>query len=261
MRAIYVFIRKFWLLIKDGDMQMVAASLSYATVLSIVPFLAVGLATLQWVDALDFIYPKVEALMLSYFQGPVGSEGLQLIRKALIGVQKGHIGIISSLSLFLASSLLLHKIEVAVHRIWNLKNRRPLYGRIFIHWLVLILFPFLLAIFVALTSAKFVVSIFPIAIWHLSATFLGLTLLYKFVPNIKVSWVSCLVSSMVATVLLTVLFKSFKVITKMIVTYNKFYGSLAAIPAFLIFVLFFWYIVLLGTTISVALNKRAHALK
>lgn len=228
---------------------MVAASLAFTTVLSIIPFLAVALTVIQYVEGLDYLYPKVEALILNYFRGPAGSDGVLIIKKAFHRIQDGRLGTAGALALLITSTILISEMERAFHRIWKISNKRPLFNRIFLYWLAMVLFPFILAVFVALTSTKAVIAFVPIEYIHTTLIFLTLLTLYKVVPATKVPWLGALLGASVATVGVGFLLNSFRWIYNGVFNYSKVYGGIAAIPAFLIWILLLWYVVLFGVAI------------
>jgi membrane protein len=245
--------KRFWSLIRSGELQMVAASLSFTTVLSMIPFLAVALATIQFVDSSNAFYTRLESLVLQYFQDPIGQDGVLLIRKSFHRIHAGRMGSLGAVFLVLASVVLVNEVEKAIHKVWNLPERRPLYQRLFVSWIFLIVVPVLLAVLFALSSMKAmmgITGIVPASVYSTTLLFLTLASTYKFMPNTKVRWSASLRGAIFATLGLSVLFKSFKLITTKVFIYSKVYGSLAAVPGFLIWILVIWYVVLIGASIS-----------
>ncbi len=251
-------IKRFWALIATGELQMVAASLSFSTILSLIPFLAVTLATIQYVGGLEKIYPKIEAITLEYFAGPTGTEGTKMIKKVFHRIQAGRMGSWGAVALVLASIFLINDMERGIHRIWNLSERRPIYKRLFLYWVFLLLFPAGLAIYVAITSLKvFDSSSASLGIQFLNYALLFLTLyfVYKIVPNTRVSIGSAMVGAIFGTAGLVCLYRSFKWLSQSFFSWGKLYGSLAAIPALLIWVLLTWYVVLIGAALGASFRK------
>ncbi len=251
-------VSNFYKLLAKGEIQLVASALSYSTLLSIIPFLAVSLATLQYINGMEALYPKVEALALEYFQGPVGAEGVQFIRKVFSRVQAGRMGTAGALALILTSILLINNMERGIHRIWDLPSRRPLFQRIFYYWIVLLLFPAALAVYVAVSSMKFLVP----ASTHLQNSWVNCAILffvlyfvYKVVPNTKVSIGSAIAGALFGVAGLTGLFGSFKWLSQSFFSWNKLYGSFAALPALLLWILLTWYVILIGAAITASFRK------
>lgn len=241
-----------------GEIQLVAAALAFSTVLSIIPFLAVSLATIQYVAGFEAMYPKVESLTLEYFKGPVGVEGVQYIRKVFTRVQAGRMGTAGALALILASILLINNMEKGIHRIWGLNDRRPLFQRLFYYWIAMLLFPAGLAIYVAISSMKVLSAAstyFPIYWTNNLILFLFLYFMYKVVPNTKVSLGAAAVGAVSGTIGLMGLFRSFKWLSQSFFSWGKLYGSFAAIPALLLWILLTWYVVLIGAAITASFRR------
>ncbi len=252
------FFKKFYEQLLSGDLQINAAALSFSTILSIIPFLAVTLAIIQYFNGLESFYPKIEALLLSFFKGPAGNEGIEIIKKIFRRIQNGRAGTIGAVTLVLASMLLMKDIERAFHRVWNISNKRPLYKRIFVYWFLLMLIPFLLAGSVALSSIKQLhtaSSLAPSQFWPAFILFFVLFCLYKLVPNLKVKNLPAAIGAAAGTFGLILLFKFFKILTTEVFNYSKVYGSVAALPALLIWILITWYIILLGASVTASFHS------
>lgn len=251
-------LRRFWDLVASGELQLVAGALSFSTILSVIPFLAVALATIQYVGGFQAIYPKVESLVLQYFQGPTGKEGVAIVAKFFRRIQTGRMGGWGAFALILTSTFLMNDMERGLHRIWNLPERRPVHQRVFFYWLSLILFPAGLAVYVAISSLKFFSTdsgTLSMMLMNHLVTFLSLFFVYKLVPNTKVPVLSAALGALCGTAGLIFLFRSFKWISKSFFVWGKMYGSFAALPALLIWVLLTWYVVLIGAAITASFRK------
>lgn len=253
-------LKRVWQQVISGELQMVAAALSFSTILSIIPFLAVTLATIQYFDGFVSIYPKVEKAVLLNLQGPAGADGVAMIQKVFKRVHAGRMGAVGALALILTSILLLRDMESGFHRVWNLPNKRSLHKRIFYYWVLLILFPVFLAIIVALTSVKMWSDfslVVPLEILRFGMLWFTLYLVNKIVPHTKVPPLSAMVGSLFSAIGLWVLFKSFKSLSTTFFKLDKVYGSIAAIPTLLLWVLFIWYVILFGAAITASFSGKA----
>lgn len=250
--------QRFWNLVVTGELQLVAGALSFSTLLSLIPFLAVSMATIQFVSGFETLYPKVESFVLQYFQGPTGEEGIRIVQRVFKRVYTGRLGSFGALALIFASVLLMNDMERGIHRIWNLPQRRPLYHRIFFYWIFLILFPATLAILVGLTSLKgfsSLTAIIPFGFLQTAVLFLILFFIYKVVPHTKVSKASAAIGATCGTLGLIILGKSFKWFSQTFFSWGKLYGSLAAIPALLIWILLVWYVILVGVAVTASFRN------
>lgn len=252
------FIKKFWYNLAHEDFGMTAAALSFTTVLALVPFIAVTLAALNIFESLDALVPKVEVFLLQNLQGTAGTEGLALLRKVIQRIQDGKIGTLGAIFLVLTATRMMFELDRAVHRIWRIKNSRSFLNRLFIYWFVLLIFPFGLALWVSIfgtkTIAQSLAQILPFGSGFL-IIFLLLLLIIKGIPSIRVNWLSALIGTGFSCLALYSLQKTFKIISVQVFSYGKIYGSLASIPASLIWILLIWVSILIGVSISASLQK------
>ena len=123
-------------------LQQVAGSLSFTTLLSIVPLFAVGLAIFSvfplfadFREALQSLIsktlpPQISTTVLSY----VGEFAQQAARLTAVGL------------LFLAFSALalIMTVDHVLNDIWQVRNRRPFGQRMLIYWALLTLGPLLI---------------------------------------------------------------------------------------------------------------------
>ncbi len=252
------FLRHFWDLLKSGELQTVAGALSFATILSIIPFLAVALATIKYLDGFSVIYPKAEALVLSYFQDPTGVEGVKILAKFFKRLQTAKLGGWGFVGLIFSSTMLVNNMERGIHIIWQLKSRRSLISRLSLSVLLMVFFPVALAVYAGISSLKGVAGVESVvSLQHLNflITVMVLTLMYKVLPNVKVGLGAALIGALVTTFGLIALYGSFKFITQSIFVLGKLYGSFAAIPTLLLWILFTWIVVLLGSVVTASLQK------
>lgn len=245
--------------VRDGELSLVAASLSFSTILSLVPFLAVALATFHWMGGSQAIYPQVENLLLFYLREAAGSEIIKIFKVSIRNIHAGTIGITGGLILIITSLRLLHIMEYAIHRVWNIEIKRALYKRLLIYWVLIISLPFIVAFYLAFLSleeVKIVASIFPSWLTKPIILISILFSIYKFVPGVPVRKTFALISSIISGLGLLVLQGTYSYLTKKVFMYGKIYGSFAAFPLFLIWILCVWYVILAGAAICASLEKN-----
>lgn len=243
------FFKQLTHFLKSNDLQLTATSLSFMTVLGIIPFIVVTFALFQAFSGLEIFLPKAEAFVFSYLKGPAGVDGVAMIKKMLSRAQSGRLGTISVIGLILTSVFLIRDMEKAVNRVWGrLPSRSWLRGMIF-YWSSLLAFPFALAAAVAVTTLNQNFLIKP------ALTFLFLFVVYKLVPNTKVNLISAGIGALISSLFLSLLFSFFHKIVSQIFSYSKVYGGFAVIPTFLIWILSVWYIILCGVMLTSYLQK------
>lgn len=261
-----IYIRKIQLMVKDlfhqlrdGEIQLVAASLSFSTVLSLVPFLAVMLATFKFMGGDDILYSRVENLLLLYFKEAAGADFVKAIKFSIRNIHVGSLGLSGAVILILTTFRLMHDMEYGIHRVWNKRISRPLLKRFFIYWFLVIILPIFLAIYVGFTTLirmelgkKYV----PGSLTGYSVLALILYLVYKYVPDLKVNSKSAFFSAIVATAGLGVVQSTFTWVTVNFFRFNNIYGSFAFLPIFLIWILTIWYVILGGVAICASTQRR-----
>lgn len=244
---------------KDGEIRLVASSLAFSTLLSIVPFLAVTLTVFKEIGGLEFLYPKIEAFMLSSLQHATSQQTIQFIQKVIYRIQGGAVGTTGAIALVLTSLKLVHDMDYGINRVWNIKDKRPFLKRIFLNVSLFLLFPFVLAIYVSFRSLSFFKPVIKSSYGGLTdfiIIFVGLFLLYKVVPYIRVRVRPALVSAALSATAIIALKSSFAWLATKAFTYSKVYGSLAALPLLCLWLWWLWYIVLGGVAFCASTQKR-----
>ncbi len=257
---------KIWQVIKntiqqmrDGELQLVAASLSFSTILGMVPFLAVVLATFQSIGGLEALYPKVEGFLLIYLREAAGGDVTKFIRIFIKNINAGKLGTTGAVFLFLASLKLMHDMEVGINRVWAHPRTRPFYKRLIYQWVLILLIPVALAIyvgFISLEQFQFARRILPVGVSNSLVLVGSLFLIYKLVPDLKVHSKAALISSVIASISIYAVHRGFAFLTIEVFNYNKIYGSFAALPILLLWLLVLWYVILAGVALCAGIQKR-----
>ncbi len=263
-------LRIFLLTLRGFDQdrcQLRASSLTFYTLLSIVPIVAVAFGV-----AKGFGLEKIlEGQIIKQFAGQEEVMArVILFSKSLLQTTKGGamagIGVVI---LFWSVTKVLRHIEGAFNDIWEIKKARPL-GRRFSNYLTIILIsPVILilsgsaTVFITSELTGFVeknyfpetlapllffsLKILPYCmIWGL------LTFVYFILPNTRVHLKSAFIGGVLAGTayqIVQLLYISFQI---GIAKYNAIYGSFAALPMFLIWLEVSWLIILFGAEFSFA---------
>jgi membrane protein len=242
-----------------NDIRFAANSLAFSTLLSIIPFLIIVLAVFQSIGGLEQLYPKIEGVLLSYLKEATGSTVTKYIKNALQNVNAQTLGISGALFLLFTSLGLIRNIDFAFNKLWKLKISKPVYKRIWLHWLILLAAPLTLAIFTGLKSISFF-NDGDNALEHQFLFFLWigalLLTLYKIIPDVKVKWVPAIISAVLAAIALSLVQSSFLWLSLKVFKNNKIYGSLASFPIFLVWLLVVWYVVLTGVSFCAFLQQK-----
>ncbi|HBM14832.1 MAG TPA: hypothetical protein DD381_00550 [Lentisphaeria bacterium] len=283
----FLFLYRFFYFIFSDFAQkktlMVASSLSYATMLGIIPILLVVAALSKGLLAqnLTKLTPKIVDFLV-YKIAPVFNAGEAsgsdlhnhiefYIRNQLIPtittMDLNEIGIYGALVLIVISLSLLSTIEKAFNDIWGITVKRPIWKLILNYWLVMALFPIIMLVILWLTGFSMFSDILEIGqsfwfgklITEQSGTFIAMwvlcTIIYIVIPNTRVKILPAAIGGIIGGSLwqlnnmLSFIFVSNAIRTHYI------YGSVGLIPILLIALFFGWLIILLGAHISFAIQN------
>lgn len=243
--------------VRDRDVVLIVYGLSFVTLLSFVPFLIITLGLFKTSGFLNFLYPKIEAIVVKNFSGVVSAEISRQLHTLLKRSYSGSWGFFNITFLFFTTTRLAAFLEKAMNRIWNVRNPKNFIRRFISHWVVIMMVPLALALNVITRSfiSQFVKS--PVLLLTLSFFFLTATLfaLYKWLPNHSVKNSLAFACGLLASISLVIVHRFFNYTSNAMFNYSKFYGSLAALPLFMIWISAVWMVILLGASICAGLQK------
>lgn len=246
--------------IKGAQLNIRAGALTYSTLLSIVPVLAVLFAIARGFGFQNI----VQSELFRYFSGQKDllQQAMSFIDQSLEYARGGiFLGIGLVLLLYTVFSLF-SKIESNFNDIWQIKRKRP-YMRQFTDYLALMLIApiflicntgFSILLGTAVGKAQILSwAIAPVASAIPYLITIGLfVFIYMYVPNTKVRFSSALFAGICAGILFQV-FQTLYVSGQIWISkYNAIYGSFAALPLLLLWLQLSWFICLFGAELAFA---------
>ncbi len=239
-----------------------ASALSYSTIVSLVPLTAIALVMFSGFPQFGNLRDRLLGLILENFAPNVGDGAIKWFTSvANNAAQTTAIGVVA---LIVTSILLLVTIEEHFHFIFRVATPRRWGQRVLAYWTVLTLGPILLGVGFSVSGAidDFVRmlgmrptrvaeagKLWNEALGHLVAPSLELfafIMLYRLIPNRRVSWRACIGGGVLAAALLEILKAGFALYVSRMSSYSTIYGALAGIPIALLWMYIFWSVVLLG---------------
>lgn len=267
----YLFWRKVIHEFSSGGYTHRAASLTFTSLLSLVPLMVVSLSILSAFPVFKGMSSVLQELAFKLFATHSAQAVQAEINKFI--AQASKLPVPELLFLMTAALIMIFNMEQAFNAIWHVHKRRHGLSAFLLYWAVLTLSPLLMGSAFALGS--YVISLpyiqatvnklglitMALAAMPTTLTFLTFTLLYLALPNRPVPWRCALTGGIFATVLFDIAKHGFTLYVLYFPTYQLVYGALATIPLFLIWVYFSWLIILLGAVVSyvMSLNKGAVA--
>lgn len=251
--------RHVWTHFQEDRCLEEAASLSYTSLLSMVPLLAVVFGIVSVFPVFDEWSNNLQSLIFDNFLPDTGEQIVPYINAFLDSVSS--LTLPGTLMLFVTALLLMVRIEVAFNQIWRVDRNRALVNRIVMYWALLTLGPLLIAAGIAMSAQKvFGASGFaaglPPAIHGLSSlllTWLVFTLFFVLVPNRRVRFRHALIGALLSTVLFSLAKIGFVAYVSN-TNYKVIYGALATVPIFLFWLYLVWIMVLLGASLAASLT-------
>lgn len=244
--------------IQDSELLIRASSLAYITLLSIVPFLAVSFSIFHAFQGLDQLYLLVQPLILSHLTESAGEEAMKTLLSLISNIHAKALGMGGLVALIFTSMAMLSNIEKAINRIWRVKITRSFFQRVTAYWFFVTLGPLAISVAFGLISSNQLsfVNVFPTGFWGFLLTALFFFGIYKWVPNQKVHWVPSLLGGLFTASMWNLARWGYAIYIKNFVSYDKIYGSLGAIPIFILWIYIIWIVILTGATLSYSIQKR-----
>lgn len=243
-----------------NDCGLRSSALTFFTLLSIIPVLALGFAIAKgfgleerlenWLYAVFSDYPLIAKKMVEFSTN------------TLQGASGGVIAGVGAIMLFYTTVRLLDQIERSFNQIWGVRSSRSLYRKVSDYLSLIMLCPVLIAVngsmstfataqfagrehvlpFVAESYLFFSSKLIPfIATWFL------FSFIYMYIPNTRVKLFPAFFGGFIAA-LLYFLVQSIYILAQYFAGKNSLiYGSFAAFPLFLLWLQVSWTIVLFGT--------------
>jgi membrane protein len=249
--------------LNEERLPQVASSLTFTTVLALVPLLTIVLAIFtsfpifgQFRQSLDTWF--VQTVMPKAIANTISSNLTMFASKAT------KLSAVGAVALLVTSTAMIGTIERAFNQIWRVRRTRPLVQRVVIYWALLTLGPLLFGLSLTVTSQLFtatstVVRAVPFfgalffTLVSVGITTAGYTLLYMVVPNRSVDWRDAAWGGLAAAIAFEVAKRMFAIFISQFHTYAIIYGALAALPLFLLWMHLSWMITLVGALLTAAL--------
>lgn len=248
---------------KELRLGQSAASLSFISILALVPLLTVVLATLASFPIFKSLQDAVQVLVIQNLL-PDGF-ALVIFRYLNQFVSKAQaLSIIGLGFLLFTATVMMLTLDRTLNLLWNVRKPRPLMHRVSVYWIALVVGPILvgagaaIAIFLAGGKRGMSAGWLGVQWWelmNLSLMTLAFTLCYKWIPNTRVRWPDALLGGAVGAAVSEFARTLFMGYLGAVPTYQQVYGPLAAIPALLIWTYITWWVFLAGALLASVLPE------
>ena len=241
----------------------VAASLTFTTILSMVPLVTTVFAAMTALPMFNHMRQALRDFLAQNLMPAAISDSIFRYLDQFAANARG-LTAIGLISFAVTSIITMLTVDSALNTIWGVRRPRPLSQRVLVYWAILSVGPVLLGVSLTLTSylasvsAGFVTAPLPIVAALLTVLPIILftcayTALYVYVPNRRVDWRDAFVGAFFAALGFELAKRGFAIYVTRFPTYTLIYGALAAIPLLLLWIYYLWIITLIGATIAASL--------
>jgi membrane protein len=240
----------------ESQCLMKASSLTYYTLLSIVPMLALVFALLKSFGVQNQLQPLIVE-KLNVGDGQVA----EIILEYINNTQVAQLGVFGLIFLVVAVVSLLTNVEKTFNSLWGVRGMRPMMRRFADYLTFVLIGPVLLvgaiSISSTLLSTRFLqkllemqmigdVLLLFLKIVPFFFMWLAFTALYIFMTNTRIEWRAAFAGGVVSGTLWQLAQIGYIYFQVGVGRYNAIYGTMAALPIFMVWLYLSWVIVLLG---------------
>jgi membrane protein len=249
--------------LSDDRLPQVAGSLTFTTILSLVPILTIALAIFTAFPLFSTVRAALEAYFVQNLM-PKGVANTILGYLNQFSAKSARLSAVGGVALILTSVLTMATIDRVFNQLWRVKKPRPLLQRILVYWAIITLGPLLIGVSISVTSYLYsatngVVTSVPLigasfyTLISVLLTTAAFTLLYVAVPNQWVDWRDAIWGGLLAGVAVEIAKRLFAAYIIKFPSYTMVYGAVAVLPIFLLWIYMLWMITLLGALLTAAL--------
>ena len=249
----------------EDNCQQKAASLTYTTMLSIVPIFTVLLMILSSVPALASVRAQIYEVIYSNLLPQSSMQVSEYINN--FAEKSSNLTIIGAMVLFFTTIMTLTTIERAFNQIWRVENRSGGLKSILRYWTIVTLGPLVLGTAFIASSAVQSLSFLNRQIagygidWSfwVQAVSIGITIagfigMYWFTPKARVPVKNAAIAGLFVAIVFELMKHLFGTVMANFTSYEAIYGAFAALPIFLLWIYLSWNLILLGVEVSYTLT-------
>ncbi|BCB28071.1 UPF0761 membrane protein [Sulfurimicrobium lacus] len=242
----------------------IASSLTYTTLLSLVPLIVIALTVISAFPAFSGLMTQLKIFLLTTMVPEVAGKIITVYMQQF-SEKAARLTAAGIAALAVTALMLMLTIEHAFNLIWRVRTQRPLLQRILTYWAVLTLGPLSVGASLSLTSylvsyslgyvesipelGVVVLKVVPVVI-----TIAAFSLLYLAVPNRYVPVKHALAGGLVAGLGLELMSRGFTAYILHFSSYTLVYGAFASMPVFLIWIYLSWLVVVAGAVVAASLS-------
>lgn len=251
----------------DDRCPIFASALSFSSLLSIIPFLAIVFAILKAMD----LHTSLTPVILSNVA--VGSQEIvSRILHYIDNTQVTSLGVVGVIALLLTVMTTLDMVENAFNQICERDREKAYHRKLRDYLIVIFSLPLLIALSASITTSlqhqnmvlwflrmpgfgRLLLILFQLTPYF--SIWIALVCLFKFTPNTHISIRNALIGGVLAGTILQMAQWVYIHFQFGVSRYNAVYGTMALLPVFMVWIYTSWVIVLAGMEIVWYLQKSS----
>jgi membrane protein len=243
---------------REDRLGLTASSLTFTTLISLVPLATVMLA----VFAAFPMFAGLEPALERYFLQNLVPDGIaKPVLKALtqFAAKARGLGTAGLAILVFTALALVLTIDRTLNALWRVRRPRPFGQRVLVYWAALTLGPLVLGLSLTLTGWALAIPAVAAGPWLLNLLIdavqfvllaAATAALFHYVPNAPVRWRHAWAGGVFVAVAFELAKKLLSLYLAKVPTYSTMYGAFATVPILMLWVYLGWLIVLLGAVIA-----------
>ncbi|HSM93685.1 MAG TPA: YhjD/YihY/BrkB family envelope integrity protein [Anaeromyxobacteraceae bacterium] len=254
-------------MLEGESVRLRAMALTYTTLFALVPALVVAFSVVQaFAGQGGGISERIHEFLIENLAVGARSTLEPYLDKFIANAHLASAGLVGGALLVYSGISLFSDVETAINDIWSIRRRRPLRQQVVTYWVGLTLGPLLLAASVMASHAA--------KTWLAGSgvRFLGglagvlltcafFTVIYYIVPATKVQLNAAAIGGLLAGVSWEVAKWAYAIFVARSVRYHAIYGSVAAIPIFLLWLYLSWTLMLFGAKVAFIVQHASALLR
>ncbi len=259
--------RQFFVLVYQRLTQercfQVAGSLTYTTLLALVPLIAIALTVMSAFPVFSNLSASTKEFVLANLV-PASAGKVITVYMQQFADNAARLTAVGVAFLALTSIMLMLTIDQAFNTIWRVRRPRPLLNRVLIYWSVLSIGPILIGFSLSMTSRLLSLpmsdaagesgaSVLMLRLIPLILEALAFGFLYRTVPNRKVRVVDAAAGGVIAALAFEGMKLGFGAFIANFGSYKLVYGAFASVPIFLLWIYLSWLVIIFAAAITAVL--------
>lgn len=254
------FVLRRW---SEDRCPQIAGSLTFTTLLALVPIFAVAVAMLSRAPFFEEVMVQIKIFLLLNLVPEIAGKIITVYMEQFRenAAQLTTVGLVV---LFFTALALMLTVDRSINAIWRVRRARPFWISVLSYVVLLSTGPILIGVSVSITTYLMALStrvdvpqqahsvLLQAAPAAVSA--IAFFLLYRLVPNRRVPWHHAAAGGALAAVVFELAKEVFAFYVAHAPAYSVVYGTFVAVPFFLLWIYVSWLVVLFGAELAASLD-------